>query len=1016
MGRFISVFQISLYLMLQYQVSCLLSLSTLPSTNHFCPHDERHALLQFKQYFTVNNSASSFCGYPKTLSWNENSSNCCSWDGVTCDGLTGHVIELDLFCSQLYGTIHPNNSLFQLSHLQLLDLSWNDFNYSHISSGIGHFPSLTHLELSFSKFSGSIPSKISYLSKLVSLGISSDDAGLLRLEPHNFRMLLKNLTQLQELALLQVNISSSLPNCLMNLSSLRTLHLPFTTLHGDLPHEILLLPNLQELELSGNNDLTGVFPMVNWSSGSNLTMLHLGLTNLSGEVPDSIGHLKSLFSLGLSHCNFFGSIPKSLGNLTQITYLDLSWNNFNGQVPSTLSNLKQLTSLILVYNNLDGTIPDGFGKLINLEFLILGDNNFRGRFPCWVVNLTQLVVFDVSNCTLTGPIPQSISKLVNLTTLDLSSNNFSGVLEFQVFLNLNKLEFLDLSLNNLSIKTSSNNNGTLPNLSTFRLSSCNINEFPNFLRNSNYLQTLDLSNNKIHGQIPKWVGQASFLQTLDLSNSKIHGQIPKWVGQASFLQTLDLSHNKIHGQIPKWVGQASFLQTLNLSHNKIHGQIPKWVGQAPYLLDLSHNYLQGPVPVPTLSMSYFLISHNKLTGDIPSSICNLSSLVLLDFSHNKLSGVIPQCLGNSSNVLSVLDLQMNDFHGTIPTTFEKSNHLRNLNLNGNHLEGQVPRSLANCKHMEVLDLGNNKLNDTFPYWLESLPELQVLILQSNRFHGPINTSRIKVPFPKLRIIDLSHNEFTGLLPVTYFRNFKAMRHVDKNKTALKYMGENYYQDSVKLVIKGLNVELSNILSIFTTIDFSDNKFKGEIPNVIGRLQALRLLNFSHNCLTGDIPLSLGNLSMLESLDLSSNQLTGDIPEQLTTLTFLAILNLSMNHLVGPIPRGYQFDTFQNDSYVGNVGLCGLPLSKECGDSEAKHQPPLVFQEEGDTIFLGGFTWKAVAMGYGCGMVLGLVMGYVMFLIGRPKWFARIVKGEQHRNVKSIKQIGYQGGMRRNQQT
>ncbi|KAL7189643.1 hypothetical protein ACSBR1_039314 [Camellia fascicularis] len=147
--------------------------------------------------------------------------------------------------------------------------------------------------------------------------------------------------------------------------------------------------------------------------------------------------------------------------------------------------------------------------------------------------------------------------------------------------------------------------------------------------------------------------------------------------------------------------------------------------------------------------------------------------------------------------------------------------------------------------------------------------------------------------------------------------------------------------------------------------------------------------------------------MLESLDLSSNQLTGDIPEQLTTLTFLAVLNLSMNHLVGPIPRGYQFDTFQNDSYVGNVGLCGLPLSKECGDSEAKHQPPLVFQGEGDTIFLGGFTWKAVAMGYGCGMVLGLVMGYVMFLIGRPKWFARIVKEEQHRNVKTIKQIGYQ---------
>ncbi|MBA0852678.1 hypothetical protein Goshw_008261, partial [Gossypium schwendimanii] len=54
---------------------------------------------------------------------------------------------------------------------------------------------------------------------------------------------------------------------------------------------------------------------------------------------------------------------------------------------------------------------------------------------------------------------------------------------------------------------------------------------------------------------------------------------------------------------------------------------------------------------------------------------------------------------------------------------------------------------------------------------------------------------------------------------------------------------------------------------------------------------------------------------------------------MTKLTFLEVLNLPNNNLVGPIPHGYQFDTFDNDSYSVNLGLCGLPLSKQCVNHE-----------------------------------------------------------------------------------
>nr|XP_048324091.1 receptor-like protein 35 [Ziziphus jujuba var. spinosa] len=168
-------------------------------------------------------------------------------------------------------------------------------------------------------------------------------------------------------------------------------------------------------------------------------------------------------------------------------------------------------------------------------------------------------------------------------------------------------------------------------------------------------------------------------------------------------------------------------------------------------------------------------------------------------------------------------------------------------------------------------------------------------------------------------MDLSDNEFSGNLSSNYFQSFMAM--IDVQTEKMKYMGEDYYQDFVVVAIKGFFFELVKIQTIFTTIDLSKNNFEGKIPELIGKLTSLKGLNFSHNKLTGSIPPSLANLSNLEWLDL----------------------------------------------------LCGFPLSKICNSSEAPQPSQATYLEQKNEFDF----WNVAAMGYACGLVFGISMGYVL---------------------------------------
>ncbi|GMH28640.1 hypothetical protein Nepgr_030483 [Nepenthes gracilis] len=972
----VSLLQLSLCLLCLSLHSPLTTSSPYPNSSaQLCHEDERFAMLEFKNNLAINDSGSiaRICArigqvpYVKTASWKATGSDCCQWDGVTCNPLTGHVVGLDLSCGKLQGTIPMNSTLFTLHHLRSLNLAFNDFYPSRISPEFGRFLRLKRLNLSHCFFTGKVPLTIAQLPQLASLDLSQfaevefdfvelEIPDFMELEMPDFNVIVRNLTGLRELYVNYVflNSTASTFSSLTHLSSLMTLSLKDCGIFGPLP--VWIWNITREIYLSANW-FTGKLPsMVDISKLSQLTLLDLSNNFLDGEVPSwlfSLSSLKvlslginqfsgqltisedvasssslmnrsSLMSLFLSNCNFSGPLPTWIWNITQD--ISLSNNQFTGKLPSMVdrSKLSQLTSLDLSKNLLDGKVPSWLFSLPSLEELYLANNQFFGQLT--VIedgasnNTTLLKYIDLGGNMIQGSIPNSIFELVSLVVLDLSSNNLSGIIELDMFCKLKNLTHLDLSYNGLSVLTKSSstissNVAVCPRLQKLMCSSCNITDFPDFLRAQENLTYLDLSNNKIQGDIPKWA---------------------KDIGKDS-LSYLNLSSNFLTGRLD--------LQWTNLQY-----------------IDLHSNMFEGPAPIPPPFTCVLLASNNNFAGEIPSAICTLDSLQTLDLSYNSLSGEIPPCFKIVNNLLSVLDLRSNKLHGTLPSIFGEYCSLQTLALNGNQLEGQLPPSLLSCQRLEVLDVGNNNFKGMFPYWLGSLPELKVLILRSNSFHGNVGTSKGKYLFSKLQIFDISNNSFNSTLPSSFLRCFKAM------------------MNSVTLNVKGHDLKFVRILTIITTIDVSNNKLKGEIPEVIGDLVSLRWLNLSQNNFSGCIPPSLASLSVLESLDLSSNKLVGQIPEELAKLTSLEVFNVSQNRLVGPIPQGQQFATFENNSYLGNPKLCGKPLSKKCGDDEASSQPPpRMVQDGSDSEYKGTFGWTIVGIGYGCGTTIGLVAGYYIVI-------------------------------------
>ncbi|KAI3716455.1 hypothetical protein L1987_67350 [Smallanthus sonchifolius] len=781
---------------------------------------------------------------------------------------------------------------------------------------------------------------------------------------------LLNLSFLSDLNLYGNSFNGTIPMFIGSMTQLRYLCLDWNDFTGPVPQELGNLTNLQVLSLRFLRSCT--IENLDWLSHlSQLTELRMAGTSMgkANNWVNAISNLQKLSTLNLDGCDLSQVMhpycyscvnSSSSSSSSSIISLYLRNNNLNSSISNWLFPLtgNRLIELYLSGNKLDG-IPRYLGNLCSLTYLYVKDNPVSFKFPDLLNNLSgctshALEYLDASGSRFTGSLSDDIQKFSSLQVLQLSNNQLNGTISEMVW-QLPKLQHLDVSSNSLKGAISEN------------------------IRNST-LWYINLSNNSIEASM----SNLSKVEVIDLSSCKLGPHFPLWIQTLKNLKGLNMGNARISDTIPQefWNTWPSQLTYLNLSLNKITGKVTDLLSNFDLeypILDLSSNNFFGQIQNVSSTLKSVDLSKNKFYGGI-SFLCQIvdDSLSFLDLSNNLFSGQIPDCLWHFKK-LKILNLGHNNLSGRLPASIDYLINPEVLILNNNNISGELPSTLKNCTKLTFLDLGANKFSGSVPIWIgEKFSELYALSLTSNNFFGTIPLQLCQLV--NLQILDLSKNNLNGTIP-SCLNNLTAMiqdgsslnqnkHHLDMNLSGTSEYGE--YVDHALINWQGSVREFGNTLGLVKSIDLSSNNLTGEIPYELTDLHELITLNLSMNSLLGEIPQKVGDMKKLLILDLSRNNLSGEIPSSMSHMTLLNYLDMSFNNLSGRIPSSTQLQTFVPSRYTGNVGLCGIPLSKLCPGDKEMEVPPLVGESEDDEEIIDDTkTWFYIggAVGFAIGFWL-----------------------------------------------
>ncbi|KAF5932229.1 hypothetical protein HYC85_028400 [Camellia sinensis] len=445
-----------------------------------------------------------------------------------------------------------------------MDVSDNQL-IGHIQLNMGEMvPFLIHINLSRNAFGGSIPSSIGKMRILEVLDLSNN------------------------------NLSGEVPKQLVrNCRSLRSLALSNNKFHGQMFSDDFKLTQIEYLRLN-DNQFTGPLANVVFNL-SKLSMLDISNNNMSGKILDSMNNMIRLRTLimrnnafngqfpcalipnvfmDISHNSFSGTLTScSNPNLGVLEHVHLQGNHFMEFIPEALINLSKLVTLDVSDNNLSGSIPLSIRLLANLSILILRGNQLGGSIPTQLCQLNKISLMDLSKNSFTGSIPSCLSNItfgaIGATDLAFAQTPlefYSTRHIFYVYENV-LLPHLDMIFEIGGPDGSYDKVDEVEFVTKSRTNSYRAGSILNFMSG------LDLSCNKLTGEIPFELGKLSSVRALNLSHNLLIGPIPKTFSNLTQIESLDLSYNNLSGNIPTDLINLNFLAVFIVAHNNLSGKI-----------------------------------------------------------------------------------------------------------------------------------------------------------------------------------------------------------------------------------------------------------------------------------------------------------------------------------------------------------------------------------------------------------------------------------------------------------
>ncbi|KAL2967289.1 hypothetical protein AAZX31_16G166500 [Glycine max] len=467
----------------------------------------------------------------------------------------------------LFHRVVKEDDLANLTSLTEFGASGNNFTLKVGPNWIPHFQ-LTYLEVTSWQLGPSFPLWIQSQNKLKYVGLSN--TGIF---DSISTQMWEVLSQVLYLNLSRNHIHGEIGTTLKNPISIPTIDLSSNHLCGKLPY---LSSDVSQLDLSSNSfsESMNDFLCNDQDKPMLLQFLNLASNNLSGEIPDCWMNWTSLVDVNLQSNHFVGNLPQSMGSLADLQSLQIRNNTLSGIFPSSLKKNNQLISLDLGENNLSGTIPTWVGEnLLNVKILRLRSNRFGGHIPNEICQMSHLQVLDLAQNNLSGNIPSCFSNLIAMTVKNQSTDP-------RIYSEAHYSTSYSSTQSIVSVLLWLKGRGD---------------EYRNIL---GLVTSIDLSSNKLLGEIPREITSLNGLNFLNLSHNHVIGHIPQGIGNMGSLQSIDFSRNQLSGEIPPTIANLSFLSMLDLSYNHLKGNIP--TGTQLQTFDASSfigNNLCGP-PLP----------------------------------------------------------------------------------------------------------------------------------------------------------------------------------------------------------------------------------------------------------------------------------------------------------------------------------------------------------------------------------------------------------------------------------